>query len=231
MAGIPIQIGDTVYPSQDAARKAVQAVLYGYPLSVRIPEPHGLFLFRLLQRHPSAARKIGNGIRHFEVRENTVDRHVTRGFWAFRFPQPDGGFSEDYPEIIKFSYLHCIKPRSKEDSNRKGFRHAIDDQCAAFLASGRVDSDTWICPRTSRRVVLSECPQTDHVVPFERLLQDFLKSKELTISDVTLKKCADDAIEFFLADERLEADWKQYHRERASLQILPKLDNLRKGSK
>jgi hypothetical protein len=77
----PLNIGEMAFDSKKAANIFIQELLNSQPLKVAIPEPHHSFLCALVSRHPEAAEKIGQGIKHFTVEfaaHGTICFYLTR---------------------------------------------------------------------------------------------------------------------------------------------------------
>ena len=76
------QIGDRIFPSKSAAKKAVQKVLNKWPIGVAITGDDLDFLMEgVVGMHNNAQEKIGCGIARIEVRLNTSQQFkASRGF-------------------------------------------------------------------------------------------------------------------------------------------------------
>jgi hypothetical protein len=75
-------------------------MLHRYEPGDRVSDADAKLLAELLQRHPSAASKIGAGIDHFEVQEADYESQ------CFRVVRTDGTWE-------RFSYQPCVAPHRK----------------------------------------------------------------------------------------------------------------------
>lgn len=96
MAKNSITLGQSTFPSLEAAKAYVREILNRYDLRTRITGDDAEFLVSLFLRHPRRFEKLGgHSISSFEVRPH---KHRTR---AFHLVRTDG-------MVVDFSYLKCI---------------------------------------------------------------------------------------------------------------------------
>lgn len=141
---IPVELDSFTWPSKTAAQAAFRAILYDPQYSVydRISDPeHDRMLHELVDRHPDASIKRGDGIDHFYI-GRTIDGDLTTvspnatGIWIRR----TNGEGED------FSYITAIKSHTPKSRVKEGLRHAVADRRldyreARFSGAGPVLSD------------------------------------------------------------------------------------------
>lgn len=92
---IPVVLGTVTFPSRLAATNYFHAALQSYAPGDRVAPEHEALLRELLNRHPDAAAKIGDGIAHFGVIQADF---MSQCFAVYR---DDGSFE-------RFSYHTCI---------------------------------------------------------------------------------------------------------------------------
>ena len=122
-----------------------------------------------------------------------------------------------------FSYIRAL---DSQVSNLKkdlqdAFRYEISDQILDY--------------KGQYNMIGNRENHVDHVVPFQKLLLDFLKENNLQWQDIELQEIEKDTIEFKLhryqiKDRKLAKAWQDYHRENAKLQMLPAAENIKKSS-
>lgn len=70
----------------------------------------------------------------------------------------------------------------------------------------------------------------DHIIPFHKIVSDFLKKQNLKHEDVKIYYCKNEK-SYKLKDEKLKNDFEKYHNDNAQLQMLSKEENLKKVEK
>jgi hypothetical protein len=118
------------------------------------------------------------------------------------------------------------------------FREAIDDQIKAYKkdwsnrftklcegnAGERAQAQSMLkCP-LSGVSLMSTASHVDHVVPFSRLVDQFLALYDLDLCKI---KCNSKRI----YDPDVVPNWQQYHEQHAQLQLVSAKANLKKGNK
>src|SRR3954469_2690621 len=100
----PIQFGSLSFRNKTAAREGFCACLQTSALNEPIGEPwHSALLALLLDWHPTGIKKIGSGVKHFEVRTHLwQDKFLQRGFYIVRH---DG-------TLVDFSYILCFQSKA-----------------------------------------------------------------------------------------------------------------------
>ncbi len=122
-----------------------------------------------------------------------------------------------------FSYR---KPLKKPEANAKcnlqdAFRCEVSKQISDF--------------RSSHQLISNKNIHVDHIVPFQKLLQDFLEKYNLQWQEIKLEKVPKNTMQFKLyryqiQDRKLAQAWHDFHKKNAELQILSAKENLQKSS-
>lgn len=161
--------------------------------------------------HPEAPQKIGCGVHFFSVEQNDG----SRGFWLTR---TDGSRTD-------WSFLSCLTPPTPETEAKAGFRTAIRPQVAAFRARFDHAQEQPRCPITDE-VLTESNVHIDHEIPFEELLDSFLRALALTLGDIKVKPTVDGSTTTELADEDLRVLWETFHQRNARLRAVSVQANL-----
>lgn len=168
------------------------------------------FLFDLLDMHPEAGEKIGQGVGHFDVRRNGP----TIGFGIVRM---DG--SE-----IDFSFGKCLRHPSHAEEVRAAMREAIRGQKFAArdatFARGEVR-----CPVTGETLF----PETSHV---HHEAPEFVELADTFADDLGGYEhigivAGDGGIGWRLSDEQTLGQWQEFHARNARLVVVSIRANLR----
>jgi hypothetical protein len=203
------RIGSREFRSKEQAKAAIREVLYRYELGESTNETDREFLSDLLRLHPDAGRKIGAGIKQFQVRNNTG----TRGFWVVR---RDGTETD-------FSFLECLGASSHTQKVRDAMRHAIADQRDEFRNKVFAAGDAT-CAITGVLLAHDTC-HVDHFDPTFEVLADEFAFGEGGYEAVEVVS-EDGMIGSRLVDGRLQKSWQEFHRTRARLRLVTKEANL-----
>lgn len=220
-----IELADRTFNTQKQATKFIQSILHSCALGEPIPDNYVSYVSALFLRHPDWHIKYGVGVDHFEVR-NAL--HGTRCFYIVRTDQ----------SIDKFSFSSCItgKAPSKKSEVQNAFRAIIQEglniKKSTYFRQHADANGCVKCQRTGELITKAEA-HTDHVAPrtFEKLVFDFLQSISLTYDDLELSRPADMQFHYIVVDQALAEKWKQYHDEKAVLQIIKDKVNLSLGGK
>lgn len=216
MAGKQIELAGQVFLTQDAARKRIQAMLGGYRPGQTVNAFDSALLADLVQRHPSAAHKIGSGIAGFRVEKNPE----YPGAKCFILLRTDGTRTD-------FSYTECLRQTPHKQKVTSAFRGAIDSDILKFkqaqfdAAGGRLH-----CPITGEPLQFAGT-HVDHVPPdtFANLLADFLTGEGVDLAELAVKPSADNTYSDRLCDAALESRWIEFHRFNAVLRVVSRTAN------
>ena len=160
------------------------------------------FIFNLLHSHPHYDEKTKDGIYDIIVRKNVRGARGITIPYQFRMINKNG-------EEIPFSFYKCINNYNIKNEIKKAFRVAIQGDIINFKLAN-----------------LNKKGVADHKIPFQKLLNDFLKQEGLELKEVEI------TFPVFglprLKNNDLEKKWIEYHRKNAILQIISKEENLKK---
>ena len=184
--------------------------------SGRITPEDESFLHELIDRHPDAARKIGAGIDHFEIRKNP--KFPGKVFWLVRV---DGTETD-------FSYRRCVN--GAEPLHRlqvlSALRAVISDQVIDFKR--RALTPDARCSLTGAPLN-EENVHVDHDPPFIEIARAFFE--EVGVETIKLAPSGDGQIGRTLLDPDIARRWADFHRARATLFLTTAKANISKGAK
>jgi hypothetical protein len=125
-------------------------------------------------------------------------------------------------ESLDISYLAALKVLSSGGAKPDPSRELLNE----FRRAARCEIDDQIEPL---RVFGQD---VDHVAPltFEVLLSGWLVSCGLRVSHVQVSSTDGQNSYWWFADEVIARSWREYHRQNAKLEAVPKKENLRRGS-
>lgn len=168
------------------------------------------FLIWLLDRHPRAAEKIGNGVDRFSVQTIAMGTH-TRGFVVHRI---DGSSTD-------FSYYKCVSAPNEAGQVRQAMRRAVADQVIAFKRAS-VAQGPLVCQVTSEPLTWYTA-HVDHAPPVFLTLADRWAASVGGYPAIRLSPAKDGEIGRALEDPE---PWQAFHQEHARLRIVSRLANL-----
>lgn len=214
---MPVKIGDTMYPSQDAAIKEVRRRRDKYRNMVPITGDDHRFFLDLLERHPNRDEKWGCGIIWFYIR--TDPRHKNNRQLVAR--------RKDNSEVI-ISYRKCVYPHKHEHDVTNAMRKAVLDQILSFQCQSFVCGETRCA--LSGIVLTDEDAHVDHAgKSFYRLKNEWQKKYGLNDHDIAIDHGGDMTIGVSMGCKEQHASWCAYHREHAVLQMVHWRENLAKN--
>lgn len=214
MAAITYTVNNQFFASQRELEQYTQAILRAARMGARLDRDSEAFMADLLERHPSAERKIGCGVRAIWVRSNGK---FGRGFWIER---TDGTWED-------FSYKQCLRPFTHASKCKFAFRRAIDDQVIAVKSAVFYQDDmTLPCPITGEPMVW-ETAHVDHEPPhtFAALLEQYMERFGLTFDAIDLAEARGGIGKQLPPD--LAAHWAAWHQVHAVLRVISADANVR----
>lgn len=163
-----------------------------------------LLLGLLLERHPEAEAKIGAGVSHWVVFENSVDTlYTSTGYRPMRV---------DGTGPIKFSYMDVLK----EPTPKALFQEALTLEAIHVTLDFRLrafDSGPVPCARNRCVITHHKGARAEHLSPSRRVLHDnFLASRGIDFTQVELVKHPRES-GFRLVDRELAGIWVQYQKD------------------
>ena len=213
-------INSKPFTSQDGIKKHFQGILktakIGEPLSGEELED----CIALFMRHPEWSEKKGVGVKSVQVINNPV--YGDRCFWIYR---TDGSTTD-------ISYLTCVKAKKKNAREQfmAAARFAVVDQILEFKRAAFGVRFVAKCEITGRMVSEEQC-HIDHVYPFSKLVDKFIKDFGIDIEFVEYKQKGDGDIVTQFAEEYIEIKWQEFHLKFAELQVTHREANQAKGCK
>jgi predicted 3-demethylubiquinone-9 3-methyltransferase (glyoxalase superfamily) len=200
---------DTWYPTREAARQAISALLHGTPLGQTLDPPAERLLRSLIARHPSASAKIGPGIAWISVQ-------ATPGFGqrpCFMIHRVDG-------TEIDVSYRQCLRPSTQREDVAWCARQLISAQIVAYKARSTRDDGRRVCALTGQ-VLAAEDVEIDHQPPatFQHLWHTFLAEHAWT-EDALWCAPRRGGIGHELMPTNVACAWQAYHARYAVLRPL-----------
>lgn len=162
----------------------------------------------LIKLHPEYKEKKGDGIDYFHIK-----RHPKYFGFCIWIKQ------KNKEDLIDFSWVECLKKKKTPPLKdfKKALRTTIEPQIISFKNS---------CKELKCELCSSyKLPQVDHIIHFEKLIDDFKKINKENIPIIFYKNKLLD-LEFKKEDELIKNNWYKYHLENATLRILCRTCNL-----
>lgn len=207
----PIIIGDEAFPSKEAAKIRVRAMIGRYSFGEHLNADDMTFCLNLFQHHTEYTNKIGVGIRAIEVcRDEQGNRYL-------HLHRTDG-------TDIDISWVHCISPKKWEtvvlEALRSSIKAQIQEAKESFLRLGVK------CPFRGTQLSASNS-HVDHSQPtFSQLVSEFLRCHSLQLSDIHLMEQPGNDFRGLIADKTLRDAWERFHRDNAKLRLISNAANL-----
>ncbi|ACM21161.1 protein of unknown function, DUF3223-containing [Geotalea daltonii FRC-32] len=202
-----VELTSKYFRTQKAAMEFFKDMLNTYSDGQVLNSDDTRLLSELLQRHPEAEYKIGEGIKYFY--RGTSPEYHTPCFFIMR--------ADNVP--TEFSYISCIKanPPTTEQLFYRACRHAVSDELIyqkneAFKKSG----GKLACSETGD-LITSEEAEYQHFMPkFKDIVAEFISQYKIVISPGLISHGADmqDVVHF--TDPNMEADFKKFHKTNAT---------------
>jgi len=176
------------------------------------------FFHDLIKNHSEYEIKNGVGINEFVIQPN----YIYPQHFEMRLVRTDN-------TTDTFSWRHCceFKPRTHIENLTKAMRESISDTIQSF----RKTQNTRLCNLCS--YVSSDYTDfaVDHdKIPFQVLRDDFLKITKIIIPTVLGSKQLTNETIFNDNETEFKNDWKKYHDEKATFQILCRWCNSKKSN-
>lgn len=222
----PVVAGRFRWPTRSAAKDEFTALLResGYGPGDRVALPlHDEMLRAIVSIHPRADEKIGSGIDHFAISTlaSTPGRRVATEDIGFRIHRTDGTKTD-------FSYNEAIEPSDHPNKVKKALRTAVDDlrldyRDRRFAGSGArsdVSGTPFATPREAS--VIYEAPT------FAQLAFRFSEA-EGGWNAIEVESGGTNAqIGELLADETVEARWRDFYAKHAKPLLATKSEAARR---
>ncbi len=208
-----MSIGRFAFESPTEAREFIRAILNATSWGEPLKEDTHEFVRSLLDRHPRAAEKIGDGVGYFTVNS---DGNGDRCFYIHRL---DGS-------RLHFSYQKSLLGKDDLRSLVVGaLNRAVYEQIWAIRDS-ELAKGTHICPYTGA-LITKDSYHVDHPNPtFYELYRQWLSESGLEIADIRLSDGSDNEIGRRMIDPAQKESWQKFHHTYARLRLLSPLGNL-----
>ena len=206
-----IVLAGVEYRTKKAALEVCREILNSYQPGETVSDGHREILLDLFGYHTEWESKCGCGVQSIQVERNIF----TSGFWIIRV---DGSRTD-------ISYIKSLSPPSHESQVRAGFRSAIIQQILDFRAAAFSKSETIQCAVTGD-LIQRENSHADHQVTFKQLVDDFMANRGLHMEQIEILPTKDGKLLTRLMDEKLVADWAEYHKKHAVLRMVKASVNL-----
>ncbi len=211
----PITFGHYQFRTKKSATEEARRRINEYEANDRLNTEDEIFFSSLLTLHSKFSEKKGVGIDYIKVQR---DFHNNRCLYICRL---DG--SE-----IDCSWVHCIQPASQKTIVSMAFRRAVKHIVMAYKAA-QLD-EVILCPILQTKLTFHNS-HVSYITPsFENMLNDFLNDRDIDITSVALinPKPDDTDQRGKVSDFSLVEEWRSYHQNNATLQLLSAEANLRK---
>jgi 5-methylcytosine-specific restriction endonuclease McrA len=191
------------FNTQKEAKEYIRTCMENYPLGI---VDKSFFLW-IIEYHQEKERKIGCGIKNIEL---TLDGYGKKLINLIR--------TDDSRDTM--SWVTCATGKTS-DPLIPAMREAIDSQIASFRQMS-IDRQTYACAYCKRVDTL----HIDHVLPFKKLQVGFIRNKKTPTSFLKCPRTQRPV----LKESDFKKEWRQFHLEHATLQVLCQTCNLSKGS-
>lgn len=211
------------FPTKAKAIEFFRAMMNRYHAGTLIPEPDSAYLLNLLERHPRAQQKFGDGVSHF------FKKKTDQGTFCFWLRRNDGSETD-------FSFYDCVSGKSKSPLQEfaEACRTAVEPELALHKArhfEEHGDAENKVaCEITKERIAIYES-HLDHKKPltFQVIVLTFLTANAIDLAQVRLRRPGDGEHKITFEDEALAERFRIYHRGLAQLRIVKPRENLRLG--
>jgi hypothetical protein len=211
----PIAFGNYQFRTKKSATEEARRRISNYEADDRLNAEDEMFFTSLFTLHSEFAEKKGVGISYIKVQR---DFHNNRCLYICRV---DG--SE-----IDCSWVHCIQPAPQKTVVSMAFRRAVKQIIIAYKTA-QIDNVVE-CPILKIKLTFYNSHVSYLSPSFENMLNNFLDDREIDITSVALvnPKPDDEDQRGKVADHNLVEEWRSYHQNHATLQLLSAEANLRK---
>jgi hypothetical protein len=209
------KIGDQDFATKKACLTFTQNLMNGMnPCQIRKGEEHYDYLMCLIEQHPKYEEKYGSGIECFSVERNPLNVKAKH----LNLVRTDGS-------IVSISWNLCCKFESYSPPRRSALRSCKtgfvnekrNKQHLSSAMRSAIKNDTMEFKNNQSVLKCRLCNtedapyHTDHVVPFQVIRDEFLKTCNLATPD-SFDKCPVYYDEIFCEKDKVYADsWLAYH--------------------
>lgn len=221
MSRKPVTLGEYKFESKKEAKQFFADILNAVPLGTRLSGEDFDYVLALLLNHPNASQKVGAGVDAIKV--DRGDYAANRCFHVIRNDKTEEDFSIGKCIDGEHSDFHrlCVACRKAVEKDVRDFKQKYFDEHGN--REGKVK-----CQEGGERISFTEA-HVDHRVPFtfSSIVHYFVQAKGLDVRSV--QYLAEGKYGNELADESLQALFRDWHKQNAKLRIIARTRNLRKG--
>ena len=211
----PIAFGIYQFRTKKSATEEARLRINKYEAGEKLSVEDELFFSSLFTLHSEFEEKKGAGIDHIKVER---DFHNNRSLYIHRVDGTE----------IDCSWVHCIQPASQKTVTSMAFRRAIKEIIMVYKTSQL--EEVIVCPILGTKLTYVNSHVSYLTPSFENLLHYFLNERKIDIESVALinPKPDDKDQRGKIADPKLTEEWRNYHKNKATLELLSAEANLRK---
>jgi uncharacterized protein DUF3223 len=208
-----IRIGSEIFKTKKALLERIRKMLYAAAPGVELGPPEHGFLLSLLQLHPEAKKKIGQGAKAFRV---ITSEYGNRGFEVIRL-------NEDWTD---FSFMKCMNGRNPWLEFIHALRKAVDPQIWDAKQKAFIGNKEINCPLSGKPMTRDQA-HADHIHPdtFDALVKRFCEMEKLDHGNLPLGPSVDGQMGRKLTDSALEARWKEFHSKNAKIRVISETEH------
>jgi hypothetical protein len=205
-------------PTKAEKKRRVSAMLARYKVDETVVGDDAEWLHELVKSHPDYPQKFGAGVTRFFVALDGL--YKKPGFW----------FESACGIVDNFSTLLCINGMPPLRARLlTACRTTVQSDMHAYKAMRFGNSKWAVCDETGEPLHWDDA-HVDHIVPFIQIAGPWLDARP----HLTLEALAADGIggvsEAF-ADLSLAAEFRQFHKERATVRLVAAKVNMTRGAK
>ncbi|ESP90526.1 DCL family protein [Pseudoalteromonas luteoviolacea] len=211
----PIAFGVYQFRTKKRAIEEARLRINKYQGGERLSVEDELFFASLFTLHSEFEEKKGVGIDHIKVQR---DFHNNRCLYIHRVDGTE----------IDCSWVHCIQPASRKTVISMAFRRAVKKLIMAYKKAQLEEVD--MCPILGVTLTYDNSHVSYLTPSFENLLNNFLSERQIDIESVALTNPSPDDTDQRgqVAEPSLVEEWRNYHQNNATLQLLSAKANLRR---
>ena len=178
---------------------------------------YGEELKKLVEEYSKCKDKIrGRRIKGFVIEESKRFGCVSHKPLVVYIVFEDGSKTDfSIPKACEALFGKCEEIKKRDVL--AAFRTAVDDQIKEFVALNTVDKERKLVKTYDGKILPRNQVDVHHATPFQRLVEEFLKLKNLRWEDVPLKDIGEG---YDIADQKLREEWREFHKKHAKLVIV-----------
>lgn len=212
----PIEIGKNKFNYKKDALEFYKRILNSYEFGEKLNSTDFENIFGLIEIHPEKEEKIGCGIEYFRIGKATFNTK------SFEIVRKDGT-----SEFLSYT-KRINKPKDQFSRFRIACRQAIQKDLINVKQKyfkNKSKKSKVKCQETGEYLTYEEL-NVDHRQPntFSVIVDRFIEIKNLNINEIELLQIEGGPNE--IADEKLKAEFREYHKEKANLRLVKRELNL-----